>query len=47
VLWEDEALVYREPKIPDFKVSTKEFSAEAGRWRLGDNDDWSYGEKKK
>jgi hypothetical protein len=29
--------------MPDFKVSTKEFAAEAGRWRLGDEDDWSYG----
>lgn len=44
VLWEDEALVYREPKIPNFKVSTQEYSAEAGRWKLGDEDSWSYEE---
>lgn len=43
VLWEDEASVYKNPKVPDFKVSTQEFSAEAGRWRLGDEDSWSYG----
>jgi hypothetical protein len=45
VLWEDEALVFKTPKMPDFKVSTKEFSAEAGRWKLGDEDSWSYDEQ--
>jgi hypothetical protein len=42
VLWLDEALVYKETKMPDFKVSTKEFSAEEGRWKLGDSDAWGY-----
>jgi hypothetical protein len=45
VLWLDEALVYKETKIPDFKVSTKEFSAEGGRWRLGGEDSWNYDEQ--
>jgi len=42
VLWLDEALVAKSPKIPDFKVSTQEFSAESGRWELGDEDSWNY-----
>ena len=42
VLWLDEALVAKSPKIPDFKVSTQEFSAESGRWKLGDEDSWNY-----
>jgi hypothetical protein len=42
VLWLDEAIVAKEPKMPDFKVSTKEFSAESGRWNLGDEDSWNY-----
>jgi hypothetical protein len=45
ILWLDEALVYRETKTPDFKVSTKEFSGEAGRWRLGNEDAWNYEEQ--
>jgi hypothetical protein len=42
VLWLDEAIVAKEPKMPNFKVSTKEFSAEGGRWGLGDEDSWTY-----
>jgi hypothetical protein len=42
ILWLDDALVYREPKTPDFKVSTQEYSAEAGRWGLGNEDSWNY-----
>jgi len=45
VLWLDEALVYKETKTPDFKVSTKEFSAESGRWKLGGEDSWDYEEQ--
>jgi hypothetical protein len=45
VLWQDEALVFKNRKIPDFKVSTQEFSAESGRWALGDSDSWDYSKK--
>jgi hypothetical protein len=47
VLWLDEALVYKETKMPDFKVSTREFSAEGARWRLGDSDAWGYDDQDK
>jgi hypothetical protein len=47
VLWLDEAIVYKQPKMPDFKVSTREFSAEAGRWMLGDSDSWGYDDQDK
>jgi hypothetical protein len=46
VLWLDEAVVAKEPKMPNFKVSTKEFSAEGGRWNLGDEDSWTYDPEK-
>jgi hypothetical protein len=42
ILWLDEALVYKETKMPDFKVSTKEFAAEGARWQLGAEDSWNY-----
>jgi hypothetical protein len=45
VLWQDEALVFKNRKTPDFKVSTQEFSAESGRWALGDSDSWDYSKK--
>jgi len=47
ILWDDEALVHRNKKIPDFRVSTIEFSAEGERFApLGDSDSWTYEEPK-
>jgi hypothetical protein len=47
ILWDDEGLVFKQTKIPDFKVSTIEYSAEGERFSsLGDNDTWNYEEPK-
>jgi len=43
IIWMDESTVARNPKIPDFKVSTKVYTAEGDRFGgLGDLDSWSY-----
>lgn len=43
IIWMDESTVSKNPKIPDFKVSTQLFTAEGDRWGgLGDLDSWSY-----
>jgi hypothetical protein len=48
VIWMDEATVFKNPKMPDFKVSTQLFSAEGERWAaLGDEDSWNYSKKEK
>ena len=46
IIWMDESTVSRNPKIPDFKVSTQLYTAEGDRWGgLGDIDSWSYEQK--
>lgn len=46
IIWMDEATVFKNPKMPDFKVSTHLFSAENERWAgLGDVDSWNYVKK--
>lgn len=46
IIWMDESTVSKNPKIPDFKVSTQLYTAEGDRWGgLGDLDSWSYDRK--
>ena len=46
IIWMDESTVSKNPKIPDFKVSTQLYTAEGDRFGgLGDLDSWSYDQK--